>query len=162
MVVAAMVVAFQSGALTLDGNEINSIWELFNSAETRKCEIPSANGHASARALAKVAATIAAGGISPDGIRLLSQEGVEAAHASPVRKKMVGLSFTFSNAGWCIWGERRLGYIGWMGLGGSVMQWHREKRIGFGYANNSMQLLPMNLVAYRLQKRVLECARNQS
>ena len=48
-------------------------------------------------------------------------------------------SFGFGNAGWCDWSDSRDGYTGWMGMGGSVMMWHRGEQIGFGYANNSMQ-----------------------
>ena len=29
--------------------------------------------------------------------------------------------------------EGRDGFIGWMGYGGSVMQYHPEEKIGFGY-----------------------------
>lgn len=68
------------------------------------------------------------------------------------------LDLTFCNAGWCMWGDRRSDFIGWMSLGGSVMQWHREEEIAFGYALNSMQMMPLNNVAHLLQKQVLTCA----
>jgi hypothetical protein len=155
-----MLASYRSaaGELTVGGEKLESLWAVFNSPDARKSEMPSANGHASARALAKVAATIAAGGISPDGIRLLSDEGVAEAHGSPATMRMLGMVFTFSNAGWCLWGKKRLGFVGWMGLGGSVVQWHREEQIGFGYALNSMQVMPLNSVAYQLQKQVMACA----
>ena len=35
----------------------------------------------------------------------------------------------------------REGYFGWMGLGGSVFQWHPEKRIGFAYVPTSLNVL---------------------
>lgn len=157
LALGGMLASFQSAELTVGGEKLESLRAVFNSPDARKSEIPSANGHASARALAKVAATIAAGGISPDGVRLLSDEGVADAHGSPVTKRMLGMVFTFSNAGWCLWGDKRLGFVGWMGLGGSVVQWHREEQIGFGYALNSMQVMPFNSAAYLLQKQVLAC-----
>jgi len=132
---------------------------VFNSAEMRRCETPSANGHASARALAKVAATIAQGGALGNGPRLLSPEGVDAAHGSPNYKVAKwGIKTTFTNAGWNLFKEGRHDYVGWSGLGGSVVQWHREERIGFGYAMNLLEYVG-NERAFVLQETVLQCAR---
>ena len=39
--------------------------------------------------------------------------------------------------------EGREGYFGWMGLGGSIFQWHPEKRIGFAYVPTSLNVLDM-------------------
>ena len=35
----------------------------------------------------------------------------------------------------------REGYFGWMGLGGSIFQWHPEYRIGFAYIPTSLNVL---------------------
>ena len=55
------------------------------------------------------------------------------------------MSTTFTSGGVCKFinqdkdvGEefknsRRDGFIGWMGAGGSILQWHPELKIGFGY-----------------------------
>lgn len=133
--------------------------ELWNTPELRRSEIPSANGHASARALATVAVCMVEGGGLPDGsVRLLSAEGVEAAQAQPIIKKMFMKNFEFTNAGLCNFKESRFGYTGWMGMGGSVCQWHNEEKIAFGYAMNCMELVPSNARAAQLQKEVLACA----
>merc|ERR1711977_162222 len=143
--------------------------DLFNCSEMRRCEVPSANGHASARALALVAATIVEGGAlteaeegeeGPEGShRLLSSEGVEAAHAAPVKMTMGPLPTSFTNAGWNLFEDRRYGFVGWGGLGGSVVQWHREERVGVGYAMNLLEYSPANDRARVLQQAILACVR---
>jgi len=131
-----------------------------NSATWRKAEIPSANVHASARALAKVAATIVGGGQLQGGARLLSEDGVAEAHAGEVQMNMFNgmLDSHFGNAGWNDFKDGRMGYVGWMGLGGSVMQWQPKNRIGFGYAMNLLELSPSNERARALQGAVAVCA----
>lgn len=131
---------------------------LFNETAVRRAELPSANGHCSARALAKVAACIAEGSV--EGKRLLSKEGIAQALADPVEKKMLGKQQKFTNAGWCLFGEpNRPGWAGWMGLGGSVMQWHEEQRVAFGYATTLLDANPMNGRALELQHVAVACAR---
>ena len=57
----------------------------------------------------------------------------------------------------------RSGYYGWMGLGGSVLQWHPELKIGFAYTPSFLQLTDlMNLRGSYLQAVVVECAKKQS
>jgi CubicO group peptidase (beta-lactamase class C family) len=156
----------------------------FNLLEIQRAEIPSANGHATARALATLAALIVEGGALPlaalntpaaravaeaastDGktLRLVSQEGLERAKGDPVRKSMFGpVKTSFTNAGWCIFdnkhlGPGRLGYVGWLGAGGSVLQWRSDLRIGFGYAASRMEISPRNLRGEALQAAVTDCA----
>merc|ERR1712086_234105 len=150
-----------------------------NSVAWRKAEIPSANVHASARALAKVAATVVEGGAicrndaahaqteACSEQRIISKEGIRTANADAVSKVTTGIARSrttyFSNAGWTAYknmqdGCGREGYVGWMGAGGSAFQWHPEQRIGFGYAMNQMELTPSNERAAALQKVVLDCA----
>jgi len=143
---------------------LNDAFDLFNTKEIRSCEIPSANAHASGRALAKIAATIVEGGALSGSARLLSPEGCKEAHAGAVEKKMFHIMKTsFTNAGWNQFestdGGGRSGYVGWMGLGGSVMQWHPVERIGFGYAMNLMEVCPGNERGRVLQEVTLKCAR---
>ena len=40
--------------------------------------------------------------------------------------------------------EGREGFVGWAGLGGSVMQWHPELKIGFGYVPCDFNVLDFN------------------
>lgn len=163
------------------GDEAVGVAELFNSAEVRRAEIPSANGHACARALAMIAATIVGGGqANPQSARLLSAEAVARALGNPTKAFMFGttgnpsvpksmqfrgIPFWFTSGGWARFrepkgGVGRDGYVGWMGLGGSVLQWHEEESIGFGYAMNMMEVTPTNERARVLQQAVQECARH--
>jgi hypothetical protein len=45
-----------------------------------------------------------------------------------------------------------------IGLGGSVMQWHPEEQIGFGYAMTQLEVTPTNERARVLQAAVVTCA----
>ena len=59
-------------------------FDVYNHPDVAACEMPSNNMHASARALATVASAMACGG-AHRGVRLLSEAGVDAAHAEDVR-----------------------------------------------------------------------------
>lgn len=132
---------------------------MFNHPRVRQCEIPSGNAHASARAMAAVAAAIVEGGALPGGPRLLSEQGCVQGHGDPDTKRMLGMDFTFTNAGWCTFKKMRSGFVGWMGLGGSVLQWHPEARVGFGYAMNLLEpLLSTGQRGLELQRVALQCA----
>lgn len=37
--------------------------------------------------------------------------------------------------------NNRTGFYGWQGIGGSVMQWNPETKIGFGYVTSNMNLM---------------------
>lgn len=47
-----------------------------------------------------------------------------------------------------------------MGFGGSAMMWHREERIGFGYAPTAVNPNPQNEISRALQRVVRLCARD--
>ena len=54
--------------------------------------------------------------------------------------------------------DGREGFIGWMGFGGSVMQWNPELKIGFGYVPFDFNYLDRyNVRGSQLQKIVKEC-----
>ena len=54
--------------------------------------------------------------------------------------------------------QDRKGFVGWMGLGGSAMQWHPELDIGFGYCMTEMvQLADANSRSWWLQEALLQC-----
>jgi CubicO group peptidase (beta-lactamase class C family) len=124
----------------------------FNDPVVRRGETPSANAHASARGLARLAAAMAAEG-ELDGHRLMSRAAWAALHAEPVRRPM-GMETTFTQGGVAHFGPHsrnphrivralnlgRDGYCGWMGLGGSIFQWHPERRIGFAFVPTSLHV----------------------
>ncbi len=56
----------------------------------RRGELPSANGGASARGLARVAAAVACGG-ELDGVRIMNKETVDKMHEEPTKKRDFGL-----------------------------------------------------------------------
>ena len=71
---------------------------------------------------------------------------------------------TFTNAGWNAFGELpkgegRDGWVGWLGVGGSVLQWFEggQYRIGFGFCGTNMHLIPTNERALSLQNAVQTC-----
>ena len=54
-----------------------------------------------------------------------------------------------------------MGFVGWIGASGSVMQWHPELRMGFGYAPTLSHFLDFDAKkAERLQRAVIECIKN--
>ncbi len=56
----------------------------------RRGELPSANGGASARGLARVAAAVVCGG-ELDGVRIMNKETVDKMHEEPTKKRDFGL-----------------------------------------------------------------------
>jgi CubicO group peptidase (beta-lactamase class C family) len=138
------------------GYSIGAQLESVASTEWQEAEIPSANMHASARALAAVARVL----VQTEDNPLLRPESLALAHANATTKPMFGgaLKSSFGNAGWNEFGERRFGFIGWVGLGGAAMQWHPDKKIGFGYAMNQMELAPSCERAKALQRALVECS----
>ena len=52
----------------------------------------------------------------------------------------------------------RYGYFGWFGYGGSVMQWHPEKKIGFAFVPTFLNTTEMvNQRGAILQQLVVDC-----
>ena len=52
----------------------------------------------------------------------------------------------------------REGFVGWMGFGGSVFQWHPELEISFAYTPTRMRWYDLqNKRGGKLQKKVVEC-----
>merc|ERR1719232_1596556 len=52
----------------------------------------------------------------------------------------------------------RNGFIGWLGFGGSVMQWHPGRNIGFGYTCTMLTWWDLsNANGRKLQKEVIKC-----
>jgi len=148
----------------------------FNDNRMRRGETPSANTHASARGLARIAAMMAAGG-SLDSVNCLSTAAWQELHNDPQPATMGGVlptRFTqggvdqflpskgSSSAFTKALNDGREGFYGWMGLGGSVFQWHPEADIGFAFVPTSLHLLDFfNERGKLFQAVALECAKRQ-
>ncbi|KAI8928654.1 beta-lactamase/transpeptidase-like protein [Entophlyctis helioformis] len=108
-------------------------------------EGPSYSGVTNAKSLAKFAALMANNG-SFGGVQLISPEAV--AHALEpmpwMSDAVVARNVTFARGGWGINvrfpGSEHVGWVGWGGVGGSMVWWNPEKRIAFSYVMNSLSL----------------------
>ena len=146
----------------------------FNEPDVAMGETPSANANCSARGLAKIAAMMSAGGTFDDRV-YLSEQAWRAMHDDGVEADMGGLFPTcFTQGGvdqftQCTAGSTKLerefntgreGFYGWMGLGGSLFQWHPQLDIGFGFAPTSLHVLDiLNERGKAYQAEVLSCVR---
>lgn len=136
-----------------------------NDINVRKLEIGSANIHASAQALCKLA-TIMANEGSIDNFELITKEGIFEGHCNPDEKPIFSkFKSSFVNMGVNYFAKPmcthdRDGFYGWMGLGGSVLQWHKELNIGFAYVMDLCFVSPLNPRAHRIQKAVIKCISN--
>ncbi|NKB99485.1 MAG: serine hydrolase [Pseudomonadales bacterium] len=146
----------------------------FNSPEIAMGETPSANANCTARGLAKVAAMMSMGG-KWGNEEFLNEEAWQAVHGEVLDGEMGFASAHFSQGGLAHFGhlseqstptDRRLnegreGFYGWMGLGGSLFQWHPELQIGFGYVPTSLNAIDfVNERGKSYQAEVLNCVRN--
>jgi CubicO group peptidase (beta-lactamase class C family) len=143
----------------------------FNEPVVAMGETPSAAANCSARGLAKIAAVLSAGG-TWEGREYLSREAWKAMHEHPVAGS-IGFGIThftqggvnrFIEAGRGSSGLERAfnvgreGFYGWMGLGGSIFQWHPEHEIGFGFVPTSLHVLDfLNERGKVYQSAVLHC-----
>lgn len=117
-----------------------------NTPEWRRAEIPAANGHGTARALARIYGALSRGG-EIDGVRILESESIERAIAvqadgpdavlggMPMR---FGLGFMLSSPIMPLSPSTRS--FGHPGAGGSVGMADPDARVGFGYTPNKMQM----------------------
>ena len=112
-----------------------------NSREWRAAELPAANGHGNARALATIYGALAA-----DGAPLLSPDGVEQAARHRITADDLVLGFEVRRAlgfilstpgGRYEWGPNPRTF-GHSGAGGSLAFADPDRQIGFGYVMNQM------------------------
>jgi CubicO group peptidase (beta-lactamase class C family) len=170
-----LISAFSGGRGTkavppLEGIE-KETFSVFDSAPYLQAQTPSAGAKCSARGLAKLAAAMANGG-QIDGQTVLGSVGFEALHAAPVERDMMIMNGSFTQGGVAQFKESdaakglleaglntgRGGFYGWMGLGGSVFQWHPQHRIGFAYVPTALNTIDLfNERGKSYQKEVLKC-----
>jgi len=160
-----------------DGDPGETIPLFFNSSVWREGESPAGSVHASARALAKLAAAMSLEGKQLEGEAILTPGAWQLLHANPVCRPDAQFNMArteFTQGGVNMYKdyeddtmkERLLksgrdGYIGWKGMGGSVIQWHPSLQIGFGYACTFLTWWDMvNTKARKLQKQVKACTEN--
>ena len=160
--------------------EIARAHEVINEEFLRKSELPSANVHASARALAKLAAMMANQGESLDGNeRLMTHETWLKMHDREKRAFDAAMSnnrTNFTQGGINVYSldeesttdekivaADRLGFVGWAGYGGSIFQWHPQLKIGFAFVPTCLHWFDVaNLRGGRIQKLVVDCAQKIS
>lgn len=143
----------------------------FNEPIVARGETPSAAAKASARGLARIAAMMAARG-QWAGREYLPKDAWEALHAGPSVADMGFAPTIFTQGGVNAFvpvGENasdlersfnrgREGFFGWMGLGGSIFQWHPEHEIGFAFVPTSLHLVDiLNERGKVYQAEVLRC-----
>jgi CubicO group peptidase (beta-lactamase class C family) len=115
-----------------------------NVPEWRRAEIPGANGHASARGVARIYGALARG--EQEGVRVLSREGIERCREEQsCGQDRVLQIFTRVGQGFMLSQDAPLaafgpnpGSFGHPGAGGSVGFADPEARVGFGYVMNRM------------------------
>ena len=143
----------------------------FNERVVARGETPSAAANCSARGLAKIAAMMASRG-KWDGKDYIAEEGWRAMHAEPTTSSMAFAPTIFTQGGVNrfvpsepgsmemvrAFNEGREGFYGWMGLGGSIFQWHPEHEIGFAFVPTSLHVLDIvNERGKVYQAEVLRC-----
>ena len=125
------------------------------------------NVNASARNMAKLAAFMANKG-SFDGKQMISEDAWQKMHDNPTELLMDGsMPTNFSQGGVNFyqfdgpeeeWGRNNQnGFVGWVGAGGSVLQWHPELKIGFGYNPYTHNHMENARRGGRLQAVVKQC-----
>ncbi len=117
---------------------------LVNSREWRAAEIPAANGHGTARALARLYGALARGG-ELDGVRVMSKDEVAkcSIEQSNGPDAVLTINTRFSQGFMMSQPGAELGpnakSFGHPGAGGSLGYADPEAKIGFGYTMNKMQ-----------------------
>ena len=135
--------------------------KLANTRRWREAEIPSSNGHASARGLARLYTVLALGG-KVDGLRLLSAPAVALAGRQQVQAKdvIIGmpvrrtLGFMLPDGGPA--DPRPLTAFGHPGMGGSLGFADPAQRLAVGYVMNRMIFGP-DVRAAELSRAVYAC-----
>lgn len=143
----------------------------FNERSVAMGETPSAGAKCSARGLAKLAAAMAARGRFAER-EVVSEAGWKAMHDAPVEAFMGFAPTAFTQGGVNRFREvgpnatalerafntGREGFYGWMGLGGSIFQWHPGQEIGFAFVPTALHVIDiLNERGKVYQAEVLRC-----
>ena len=142
----------------------------FNKREVAMGETPSGAVSSSARSLAKIGAVMAGRGVW-EGEQVIGASGWSAIHGAPKKASMIMGETDFTQGGVHrfqtsvdssktsqAFNGGREGFYGWMGLGGSIFQWHPEHEIGFAYVPTSLNILDLfNERGKSYQAEVLKC-----
>ena len=146
----------------------------FNQPIVAMGETPSAAANCSARGLARIAAMMSAGGKWKQD-EYLPAEAWAAMHNDPIKAEMGFATTDFTQGGVNLFKEvgrdsprivrefnvGREGFVGWMGLGGSIFQWHPEHQIGFAFVPTALHVLDiLNERGKIYQAEVLRCVKN--
>ena len=104
-------------------------------------------------------------------LQVLSRKGWDSLHAKACDSKMLDQMPTkFTQGGVNIFQDLELsqqdeeaqgrdGFVGWMGLGGSVFQWHPDLQLSFAYIPTLLDWTDLrNGKALKLQRTVVQCA----
>jgi CubicO group peptidase (beta-lactamase class C family) len=121
-------------------------YDRVNTREWRAAEIPAANGHGTATALARIYGALARGG-ALDGVRLLEPASIDRARteqASGPDAVLGGLPMRFG-LGFMLRTDfmpisPNQGAFGHPGAGGSIGMCDPEAKVGFGYVMNKMKM----------------------
>ena len=162
-------------SITRNGKEkrfsVTNVLEVANSDEMVRSEQPGVNGISNARNLAKLAAFMANKG-ELEGQRLMSRETWEAMHAKEKLNsdtEIGGIRTLITQGGvnhfvsmeddqevekWFKHGH--IGFYGWKGFGGSVIQWNPDLDIGFAYVPGTVVWYNPNS-AGNIQAEVTKC-----
>jgi CubicO group peptidase (beta-lactamase class C family) len=118
--------------------------EDFNSTPWRRSEIPSANGHGNARAVARLMATLAGGG-TLDGITVLKPDTVQAMSAEQHNLVEVVMNRSYHQASGVlrnspplVWMGPNPNAFGHHGVGGALGVADPDAGLGFSYGMNRM------------------------
>ena len=116
-----------------------------------------------------------AGGGTFEGREYLSKEGWQAMHAEAIRATLGFGDSNFTQGGVNFFTHQgpesseidrafnngRVGFYGWMGFGGSILQWNPEHEIGFGFVPTALHALDLfNERGEAYQAEVLRCVRS--
>ncbi|KRX10172.1 Beta-lactamase/transpeptidase-like protein [Pseudocohnilembus persalinus] len=137
----------------------------FNSESLRTGEAPSFNGQGSARGLAKLGNLLVQNG-KLNGKQFISQKTLDEFHSEPIQKfdNMTRSITNFNKGGNCLYDENhnnrasfdKDGFVGWQGMGGSVMNWQPKKQIAFSYVPNLMDTDMQNVKGFRLRAQLVK------
>jgi len=124
--------------------------EMLNSAEWRRCEMASGNGHGNARAVARIYGTLARGGtmdgvtlMRPETIQLMASLQHDQIELLQERHYRQGLGVLLNSPGAVYMGPNPEAF-GHHGIGGSIGFADPVAKIGFSYACNQMHAVGDN------------------